>query len=150
MFYFSYGSNMSADQMTARCSSATKEGVGWLEGYALVFNRKGTYRKGAVASIEPEPRADARVYGVVWQISDHDMARLDQIEDPNAYHRETLAVQLEDGRSVGCETYIAWPESTGLAPDEDYLNLIIQSAVSAGLPDSYIRYLETFRVSPGA
>lgn len=148
MFYFAYGSNMSTVQMYSRCPGAVREGVGWLDGYTLVFNRKGSYRAGGVASIEREAVANARVYGVVWRVSDQDMARLDQIEDPQAYHRETLAIDLEDGRTVACETYISYPQCGALIPDEEYLSLIIDSAMSSGLPDAYISKLKAFRVLP--
>jgi len=142
-FYFAYGSNMCVEQMTTRCSSARIESLGFVEEFHLVFNRRGTYRDGGVASIVPQNKR--RVYGVIWELSDSDMGRLDAIEDPVAYERETVKVtELSDSTTLKCETYIAFPQGT-FSPDQAYLEIIISAAKYHVFPTDYIFELERFR-----
>lgn len=142
ILYFAYGSNMSVAQMTKRCPSAAMVGLGRLPGFELVFNRKGSYRPGAVASIEPKRDQTAIVHGVVWRISTEDLEELDRIEDPTAYYRRTLPIQLKDDGEVECEVYISFPNTTDLPPDPEYLTLIVTAAKEVGLPQPYIKGLE--------
>ncbi len=75
VYYFAYGSNMSAKQMQERVPSAQKVGIGFLDNFALVFNRKGTYRDGGVASIVDA--AHRKVWGVIWSVAKSEMEALD-------------------------------------------------------------------------
>jgi|SRR5450755_4910954 gamma-glutamylcyclotransferase (GGCT)/AIG2-like uncharacterized protein YtfP len=139
-YYFAYGSNMAADQMTKRVASAKLVGIGVLRGHELVFSRRGSYRYGGVASVETTDRPEDKVYGVIWEVDHADFAILDEVEDPDAYRRSPVTVTTVDGERFHCYLYEAIPQGK-FAPDPDYLRLIIAAAVEAGLPDEYIEYL---------
>lgn len=140
--YFAYGSNMLARQMLQRCPSARPSGIGELTGFRLTFNRKGSYREGAVASVEVGRRDQDRVLGAVWRISRGDLERLDAIEDPDAYVRLSVPIRLDDHRVVYSWMYVSFPDGRGVEPDDDYLRVMIEGARELGLP---LDYLETLR-----
>lgn len=141
-YYFAYGSNMSLQQMRSRAPSAERVGVAVMKDHELVFNRRGTYRVGGVASVVPA--RGQRVYGLVWKLSLLDLQRLDEVEDPQAYRRLKTHVYFLDGRALDeCYIYEAIPEGV-FAPDKDYAKLLVDAANEAGLPTEYVEYLQHF------
>ncbi len=142
---FAFGSNMSERQMRARCPSAKKIGVAYLPAHKLVFNRKGSYRTGGVASVSPTGNPSDRVFGVVWAISDHDSQLLAEIEDPNAYKQTAIRVVGNNGVAIECHAYIAIPQAEYVAPDREYLGIILAAAHAEGLPPDYIKLISRFQ-----
>jgi gamma-glutamylcyclotransferase (GGCT)/AIG2-like uncharacterized protein YtfP len=132
---------MDEKQMQSRCSSAIKINNGFITDHKLVFNRKGSYREGGVASIEPAARN--KVWGVIYQLSEQDFIALDKIEDPNAYIRKEMEV-MSDREEFRCEVYLAIPQGD-IPPNKEYLELIIRAAKRSKLPKDYIRKLEDYR-----
>lgn len=122
--------------MVRRCPSATLDGIGRVPGFRLAFNRRGTYRPGAVATLEPGNRDDDLVLGRVWSLSVDDLHVLDKIEQ--AYVRIALPVTIDPLGSRYCWTYVSFPDGRGAVPDSQYVELIIDGAREAGLPTSYI------------
>ena len=141
--YFSFGSNMDHDQMKKRTPLAEYRGIGRIRNYDLVFNRKGTYRSGGVASIIPKDGVD--VYGVLWAISPDELRQMDQIEDPDAYQRVQMIVTSEDGDEIPCHVYVSYPEGD-IPADQPYLETILSAAASAGLPDEWIERIGKYRI----
>jgi len=139
--YFAYGSNMDEDQMHERCPSAEKVGVAVLRDHRLVFNRRGSYRDGGVASVVPE--SGQRVYGVVWRIGAAEFERLDETEDATAYRRRIVATYGLDGSVWRTQLYQAIPEGE-FPPDDAYVELLITAAEKAGLPPEYVAGLGRF------
>lgn len=113
--------------------------------YKLVFNRKGTYRPGGVASIERSGEQESSMYGIIWRLCSQDLLELDRIEDPKAYERVPIEAQLLDGGTYECQTYPAYPEATHVSPDPEYLDLLLQAAKPSGLPDDYVQRISRFR-----
>jgi gamma-glutamylcyclotransferase (GGCT)/AIG2-like uncharacterized protein YtfP len=140
--YFAYGSNMDGAQLAERVGPMQCLGVGRLKDHILAFNRRGTYRPGGVASVEPKSGRD--VYGVVWRISPDGLSELDRIEDPAAYHRQSMIIEMRSGETIRCQVYVSFPEGV-VSPDPDYLDLIIRAAKKVGLPADYIREIEALR-----
>ena len=143
--YFSFGSNMSTPQMLERCPSAERVGIGVIPTYELVFKRKGSYRPGGVASIVPSEDPGQSVFGVIWKITSEDLEGLDKIEDPSAYERVTIDVQLLEGQTFPCQTYLAFPQAQHVTPDPHYLELLLDAAKAAALPQDYIELISRFR-----
>lgn len=141
-YLFTYGSNMSREQMADRAPSALPVSIGVLRDYALVFNRKGSYRPGGVASVEKAP--GDRVYGMIYSITERDLERLDRTEDPDAYRRIQLDVSGLDGTKYSCHLHVAIPQGP-VDPDPEYLELVVKAAAEIGLPDEYIERLRAFR-----
>lgn len=141
--YFSFGSNMDRTQMKKRTPLAEYVGVGYVPNHDLVFNRKGSYRPGGVASIA---RFEGRnAYGVIWAISSEELEEMDRIEDPNAYERVEMNVVVANGDLLPCYVYVAFPEGELIA-DQPYLEIIISAAKSAKLPKDWIERIEQYRV----
>lgn len=141
--YFAFGSNMDRDQMKKRTPRAEYIGVSFIPNHDLVFNRKGSYRPGGVASIIPKDGVN--VYGVVWAISSEELLEMDRLEDPEAYERIQKNVITDDGEELTCHVYVAFPQGN-IEADQDYLELIISAANSAKLPQHWIERIEQYRV----
>ena len=90
--YFAYGSNLCVRQMARRCPDAGDPRPAVLSDHDWLINARG------VATVEPFAGND--VHGVLWQLSDHDLATLDSAEGvPVRYRRDRLSVRTGDGSS---------------------------------------------------
>src|SRR6516165_8294753 len=76
---FAYGSNMDPAQMRERCPESD---LWWFiaeaRDWKLYFPRKSNQRRGGVGSITKQ--VGSSVWGVVFAVSEHDLARLDRYE----------------------------------------------------------------------
>src|SRR5690349_8104112 len=99
--YFAYGSNLSVRQMAQRCPDATDPQPATLADHDWLINERG------VATVEPQP--GGVVHGVLWRVSDHDLATLDSAEGvPVRYRRDALPVHTAHGqRTAWCTSTIA-------------------------------------------
>src|SRR5690625_651696 len=130
--YFAYGSNLCAQQMSRRCPEATNPRPASLADHDWLINQRG------VATVEPFP--GSHVHGVLWQVSDRDLAALDSAEGvPVRYRRDRLTVHTADGPSPAW-VYIDHRVQPG-APRDGYLERIIGAAVQHELPGSWIEFL---------
>ena len=92
--YFAYGSNLCVEQMALRCPDAVDPRPAVLSDHDWLINERG------VATVEPF--AGNQVHGVLWQLSDHDLATLDSAEGvPVRYRRDRLTVHTDDGLVAG-------------------------------------------------
>ena len=78
MLYFAYGSNMDCAQIRTRCPSASFIGIAKLPNHKIAFTRKSTRRGCGVADVVRQDGAG--VWGVVYEITDSDLAQLDKDE----------------------------------------------------------------------
>jgi len=130
--YFAYGSNLCARQMARRCPGAVNPRPAMLTDHDWLINERG------VATVEPFD--GSRVHGVVWQVTDHDLATLDSAEGvPSRYRRDRLTVHTDDGPSEAW-VYIDHRVDPG-APRPGYLERVVDGAVHHGLPQGWIEYL---------
>ena len=130
--YFAYGSNLCARQMAQRCPDASDPRPAVLTDHDWLINQRG------VATVEPF--AGNQVHGVLWQLSDHDLATLDSAEGvPVRYRRDRLTVDTDNGPSPAW-VYIDHRVTPG-PPRPGYLSKIIDGAVQHGLPQRWIEYL---------
>lgn len=137
--YFAYGSNMDRSQMLERCPGSIYRGLARLDDYQLVFNRKGTYHTGAVASVIRAP--GEVVHGVVWEVIVEEVLGLDRIENPDAYSRLAVSIEHESGRTIEAFCYVAHPEPSPPPPDPEYVRRLLLAAEAAELPSEYIARL---------
>jgi phage replication-related protein YjqB (UPF0714/DUF867 family) len=130
--YFAYGSNLCVAQMARRCPDATNPRPAVLAEHDWLINQRG------VATVEPFTGTE--VHGVVWDISDRDLASLDSAEGvPVRYRRDRLAVHTDDGASDAW-LYIDHRVEPG-APRPGYLERIVAGAMHHGLPSRWIEFL---------
>lgn len=130
--YFAYGSNLCVQQMARRCPDAATPRPAVLTDHDWLINERG------VATVEPF--TGSRVHGVVWEVSDRDLATLDSAEGvPVRYHRDRMTVQTDDG-PTSVWVYIDHRVEPG-APRPGYLERIIAGAVHHGLPPRWVEFL---------
>jgi gamma-glutamylcyclotransferase (GGCT)/AIG2-like uncharacterized protein YtfP len=155
MLYFAYGSNMDLDQMRERCPSARFVCTAKLEDHRLTFPRKSKNRGCGVATVQPVK--DSEVWGVVYQIEELEMGKLDKHEgynpsrklDRNSYVRAEFRVLRggDEKEPLTVFTYVANPECGEHKPNKNYKETILKGAKFWHLPDDYVCQLEAIEVS---
>jgi len=155
MLNFAYGSNLDFKQARTRCPSAQFISKALLPDYRLCFPRNGVARGCGVASVEP---ADGEhVWGVVYDIADVDVSKMDKAEDfdpnrpheQNSYNRVQIPVLLDGNVNMPSTVsiYIAVPQANPLLPNANYRDTIIRGARAWELPVDYVKKLEAIIVS---
>ncbi|OBK56543.1 poly-gamma-glutamate hydrolase family protein [Mycobacterium kubicae] len=130
--YFAYGSNLCAQQMAKRCPDAGDPRPAVLPDHDWLINQRG------VATVEPF--AGSQVHGVLWQLSEHDLTKLDSAEGvPVRYRRDRLTVRTADG-PFPAWVYIDHRVTPG-PPRPNYLTRVIDGALEHGLPQPWIDFL---------
>ena len=140
--YFAYGSNMNATQMGKRCPTARFITTAVLKDHRLTYPLRSQLWTGGVAGFESAP--GCVLEGVVWELSDEELAVMDEFEDVGGgqYRRERIAVFTTSGEVLSPWTYIACPEDGGpFAPSAEYLTIMVDGAVAHGLTYGYIKGL---------
>lgn len=142
MLYFAYGSNMDWGQMRKRCPSASFVCVAKLKDHRLAFTRCSPTRKCGVA--DAIPAVGQCVWGVVYEIADTEIAKLDQCEnyqagrkrEENSYVREKREVYRngDENYPVAVQVYFAIPQPNRPRPSREYLQLIVGGAKFWRLP----------------
>ena len=130
--YFAYGSNLCVTQMARRCPGAADPRPAVLADHDWLINERG------VATVEPF--TGSTVHGVLWRVTDHDLAALDNAEGvPVRYRRHRLTVHTETGQTP------AWvyvdPRVEPGPPRPGYLERVIDGAAHHGLPERWIDFL---------
>ena len=147
VWYFAFGANMHDSAFLDRRAMRPAEWrVGRIEGYRLRFNLEGRPRgKAAPANIAPDP--EGVVWGVLYRITRRDLVRLDSSEGVPGWRYRHLWIDARDGdgRTVPCVTYIAEGKARDGNPSLRYITLLRDGARAHGLPDHYLRFLDSVR-----
>jgi gamma-glutamylcyclotransferase len=146
--YFSYGSNLSKQQMLRRTGSVPPSKPAFLRDFKLAF-RKVLEGEDVFATIVPTQ--GAIVHGVIYQCNSIAIEQLDRFEGvaTGCYRRELIQVSCQDGTTFECFVYIGEAFSqTESAPSHHYLNFILSGAREHGLPSDYIRLVELRAIAP--
>jgi len=159
VLYFAYGSNLDPDQMRDRCPGHGVVGLAVLHDHRLGFPLYSTQWGSGVAGLV---RAHGeRVWGVLYEVSEADLASLDEHEgwrgpqnQHNLYEREVVTVELirpDDGsvpRRVRATTY--YPRVANPSPpSRQYLDLVLRGARHHRLPEEYLDRLGAIEVIEG-
>jgi gamma-glutamylcyclotransferase (GGCT)/AIG2-like uncharacterized protein YtfP len=140
MRYFAYGSNMDGRQMAETGPACQPAGHGKLDGFRLEFNVYSDRWEGGAANLEPDP--EAHVWGVVWDITEEDLAALDTyIGHPTFYRQEHVVVDLGD-QQFPCLTYRVAHQQGYVRPTDSYLNRLRQAMRENGLPPEALDMLD--------
>ena len=144
---------MNWNQMQERCQSSRAVGIAVLRDHRLAFTRRSVNRGCGVADLIAEE--GAHVWGVVYEIDDLDVGKLDASEgfragrNKNSYLRRECVVFL-DGlkqRPLTVSAYFGTPQSNPPLPNAAYKRLILAGARQWHLPEGYIHELEQIEVS---
>jgi hypothetical protein len=141
---------MSYEQMKERCPDSKYVGVARLNGYKLDFTKMSTIRGGGVADIvEAE---DDCVYGVLYSITDDDLAKLDVKEQ--GYTKQIVSCFKYDdlldynplkGTNIDALVYTVVNKSaTTIPPSMEYLKIILDAAFSHMFPTKYQNMIYRF------
>jgi cation transport regulator ChaC len=145
VWYFAYGSNMHDSAFRERRRMRPLEWrAGRITGYRLRFNLDGTPRgKAAPANICLDPAGE--VWGVLYKITRREMLRLNSTEGVpgGRYHPTWLTVEDADGQPLIAMTYVAEGNAADGRPSLRYISLLRDGARAHGLPETWVRLLDS-------
>ena len=143
MYYFSYGSNMSVKRLQSRVPSATKVGIGILDRHALKFHKVSKSDGSAKCDAHNTDLPEHFIYGVVYQMAEHEKPHLDRIEGLGyGYEVKEVWIRLHDGATVKAFTYYATHIDAALRPFDWYKDHVLRGARENELPEAYIHQIE--------
>lgn len=138
--YFAYGSNMDQDQMRERCPSAAVIGHAMLLNHRLAFTIFSPKRQCGCADVVPSP--GDTVCGVLYHLTDADMAVLDEFEGHPVYYRRTLVSVQCGGEEIEACIYEVVDKKETLPPSAHYLGLLQNAAAHFDFPEEYQSFLK--------
>jgi gamma-glutamylcyclotransferase len=141
LYYFAYGPNMNARQMTERCPTAKPIAVAKLSQHRLAFFGTSKVWDGGMETVVPDPARD--VWGVIYKLGSSEANRLDVWQDARqdgtgAYFNYPTLLTDTQGVTRIALSYKKDILNEPRAPSAEFLNFIIQGAVENGLPSGYI------------
>ncbi len=147
IWYFAFGANMHDSAFRERRGMRPLE---WraarVRGYRLRFNLDGRPKgRAAPANLCADPEAE--VWGVLYRITRRDLVHLDSTEGVPGRRYRQLWVEAEDndGIRLSAVTYIADGKDADGNPSLRYITLLRDGARGHGLPESWIRFLESVK-----
>lgn len=145
VWYFAYGSNMHESAFIERRGMRPSEWrAGRVKGFRLRFNLDGRPKgKAAPANISHDDANE--VWGVLYKITGREMLRLNLSEGIPGKRYKPIWLDAEDadGRPLKAVTYIAQGNETDGRPSLRYITLLRDGARSHGLPDAWVKWLES-------
>jgi cation transport regulator ChaC len=145
VWYFAYGANMHDSAFRDRRGMEPLEWrAGRIEGYRLRFNLEGRPKgKAAPANISADSQAE--IWGVLYRITRRDLVRLSASEGIPGWRYRPIDLAAEDGRGnpLRVVTYIADGKEADGNPSLRYITLLREGARAHGLPDHWLRFLES-------
>ncbi|BDA50341.1 hypothetical protein COCOBI_16-0170 [Coccomyxa sp. Obi] len=145
-WYFAYGANMCTGKLTGSRGITPLEAVpGCLRGWRLSFNHRG-----AMGNLMQNQDSKGSVHGVLYRISNLDMARLTHME--HEYRPTEVEVEEYDGRqAVRALAFISPPDlliPEGMPPADRYLKLLQDGAREWRLDSGYSAWLDSLPSVP--
>lgn len=157
--YFAYGSNLSPRGMGNRCPSATILGPARLAGWGLHACAYSSKFPGGVFTIVPDPAG--AVWGLLWDVSERDVSRLDAHEG-EVYERRLVTVEARAGaavrgagrvegsvgpspgaaRRVEAWVYAMRRPGPWKAPRADHLAIVLEEGMRHQFPQEYLLQVE--------
>ena len=146
IWYFAFGANMHDSAFQERRGIRPLEWrVGRVQGYRLRFNLDGRPKgRAAPANLCVDPEAE--VWGVLYRITRRDLVRLDSTEGvPGQYRHVWIEAEDIASKPVRAVTYIADGNEADGNPSLRYITLIRDGARAHGLPERWIRFLDSVK-----
>ena len=142
--YFAYGSNMHTLRLRERTPSAVAEGVGYISGFRLAFDKISIDGSGKCNVVSTRDSND-RVYGVLFDIAMAETEALDKAEGLGTGYVKSTVTVITEAAEWSATTYIADRTNPLLRPYTWYMKFVICGGVEHGLPESYV---EQLRLTP--
>jgi len=148
VWYFAYGSNLSAEVFRGRRGIEPRHAVpGRLEGWRLVFDKPPLFDIGESYANLAEDAAHAAL-GVLYQISREDLEHVELTEGVPIGNYRSIEVAVaplrgrdELGALVPSRTLVSDKRDASLCPSHRYMELVIAGAVAHGLPPEHVEFL---------
>ena len=142
MLYFAYGPNMCTDVLAERGVRAVKVATGNVPDMRLVFHKPAGDGSGKA---DLQDLRGSRVEGVVYDVPEESLARLDVYADVDKghYRRQLVTVHTPRG-ALACTAYRAAKFKSGLKPRAEYLGTILRGAEEHRLSPDYLTLLRSF------
>ena len=147
VWYFAFGAIMHDSAFRERRGMRPLEWrPGRVRGYRLRFNLEG-HPQGKAAPVNLFPDPQAQVWGVLYRITRRDLVHLDSTEGVPGPRYRQLWVDAEDidGRPLKAVTYIADGNEVDGNPSLRYITLLREGARAHGLPEHYLRFLDSVK-----
>jgi gamma-glutamylcyclotransferase len=145
IWYFAFGANMNDSAFRVRRGIRAREcRTARVEGFRLRFNLEGRPKgRAAPANLFRDP--EAVVWGVLYRITRRDLLRLDLTEGVPGRGYRHIEVEARDAHGVALRAvaYMAPGKDLDGKPSLRYITLLRDGARAHGLPEHYIRYLES-------
>ena len=137
--YAAYGSNLDPTRMSERCPHSPLRSTGWLTGWRLTFGGEEHGWDGALVTIVQDPFE--QVFVALYDVTDEDMAVLDEIEMASAglYRKTRVRVATMAGSHVAW-AYVLDAYEGGL-PSASTVGILADAAEAADAPDDYVAAL---------
>jgi gamma-glutamylcyclotransferase len=132
--YFAYGSNMSRLRLEQRVGGVVVLGCARLDGHCHRFSKLG---RDGTGKGNIEPRADASVWGVVYELGDDQLARLTEFEFGYGPAILTVALAAAPGRVVTASSFAALNVVDALEPSAEYIEHYLIGMAEHGIPAHY-------------
>ena len=126
--YFAYGANTNLNKMAERCPRAICLGRAWIDGYGF------RWRKWADIEIS----RDEYTVGVLWQLDDDELAKLDAFEHyPHHYFRQRVIIEQSQGPVTGW-AYMMTVQDFEEGPSDAYRNMLFNGYSQNELADTQL------------
>ena len=137
--YAAYGSNLDPTRMSERCPHSPLRSTGWLTGWRLTFGGEEHGWDGALVTIVQDPFE--QVFVALYDVTDEDMAVLDEIEMASAglYRKTRVRVATMAGSHLAW-AYVLDAYEGGL-PSASTVGILADAAEAADAPDDYVAAL---------
>lgn len=151
--YAAYGSNMHPEQMLERAPHSPMSSTGWLYGWRLTFGGGDIGWEGALATVtEDRDDPDARVFVVLYDVTDDDESSLDRWEGSELEIHRKIRARIDTANGPVLAWLYVLDAFEGGLPSARYLGVMAEAAEIAGAPDEYVHQLrlrESRNVGPG-
>ncbi len=152
IWYFAYGSNMQSATLRGRRGIEYHRALpARLDGWRLVLDKPPLIPiGGSFANVVPDP--SAAVHGVLFEMTEDDLAHLDFTEGVLVGNYERVPVTVRplappDADVVVAYTLTSERRDPSRLPTRRYMRLLIDGAEEHGLPTDYIAGLRSLPVS---
>lgn len=137
MTYFAYGTLLDEEGMRGIAPSARSLGIFKLDGYRMEFGQCAR-PEATGCTLEADP--NAVTYGILYDLSDEDMSKLNGAAVSGDEMWVHLPVTLTDaaGSVVSSVTYMIPGTPPLIAPSDDYVRPILKGLEMLALPEAYV------------
>jgi gamma-glutamylcyclotransferase (GGCT)/AIG2-like uncharacterized protein YtfP len=139
-YYFAYGSNLSKEQMKARCPDSQFLGAAVLKNHQLDFTTYQERWQGGCADVIEAPGRE--VWGALYLLSDRDLELLDGFEGhPEVYVRSQIEVLNPYRKPVVAHIYTVVKKLPFQKPSPSYIQILREAGKALGFSPEYQEYL---------